>query len=318
MSSTASDRGRSADRPSAIPASGWRDVLWRLWAQIGEDNVSIVAAGVAFYVMLALFPAITAFVSLFGLIADPGQVQAQFENLRGVVPDDAWSILNDQLTAVASAQTSNLGISALVGLVLALWSAGAGVRAMMTALNIAYHEREKRGFLRFYATAFLFTIGIALLGIISLGVIVIVPVLLNLIELGGIAQVLVRLLPWLVLAGFVAIALGFLYRYGASRAEPKTRWVSWGAILATVLWIGASLLFTIYVSNFGSYNETYGALGAVMVLLLWLWISAFIVLVGAELNAELEHQTERDTTTGRPKPRGERGAYVADHVGEVP
>jgi len=318
MSSTASDRGRSADRPSAIPASGWRDVLWRLWAQIGEDNVSIVAAGVAFYVMLALFPAITAFVSLFGLIADPGQVQAQFENLRGVVPDDAWSILNDQLTAVASAQTSNLGISALVGLVLALWSAGAGVRAMMTALNIAYHEREKRGFLRFYATAFLFTIGIALLGIISLGVIVIVPVLLNLIELGGIAPVLVRLLPWLVLAGFVAVALGVLYRYGASRAEPKTRWVSWGAILATVLWIGASLLFTIYVSNFGSYNETYGALGAVMVLLLWLWISAFIVLVGAELNAELEHQTERDTTTGRPKPRGERGAYVADHVGEVP
>ena len=318
MSSTASDRGRSADRPSAIPASGWRDVLWRLWAQIGEDNVSIVAAGVAFYVMLALFPAITAFVSLFGLISDPNQVQEQFENLRGVVPDDAWSILNDQLTAVASAQTSNLGISALVGLVLALWSAGAGVRAMMTALNIAYHEREKRGFLRFYATAFLFTIGIALLGIISLGVIVIVPVLLNLIELGGIAQVLVRLLPWLVLAGFVAIALGFLYRYGASRAEPKTRWVSWGAILATVLWIGASLLFTIYVSNFGSYNETYGALGAVMVLLLWLWISAFIVLVGAELNAELEHQTERDTTTGRPKPRGERGAYVADHVGEVP
>jgi membrane protein len=301
-----------------MPASGWRDVLWRLWAQIGEDNVSIVAAGVAFYVMLALFPAITAFVSLFGLIADPGQVQEQFENLRGVIPDDAWSILNDQLTAVASAQSRNLGISALVGLVLALWSAGAGVRAMMTALNIAYHEREKRGFLRFYATAFLFTIGIALLGIISLGVIVIVPVLLNLIELGGIAQVLVRLLPWLVLAGFVAIALGFLYRYGASRAEPKTRWVSWGAILATVLWIGASLLFTIYVSNFGSYNETYGALGAVMVLLLWLWISAFIVLVGAELNAELEHQTERDTTTGRPKPRGERGAYVADHVGEVP
>jgi membrane protein len=318
MASTDSDRGRSADRPSAMPAAGWRDILWRVWSQIGEDNVSIVAAGVAFYVMLALFPAITAFVSLFGLIADPGQVQEQFETLRGVIPDDAWSILNDQLIAVASAQTRNLGISALVGLVVALWSAGAGVRAMMTALNIAYHEREKRSFLRFYTTAFLFTIGIALLGIVSLGVIVIVPVLLNLVELGGIAQVLVRLLPWLVLAGFVAVALGVLYRYGASRNEPKTRWVSWGAILATVLWIGASLLFSIYVSNFGSYNETYGALAAVMILLLWLWISAFIVLLGAELNAEMEHQTERDTTVGRPKPRGEREAYVADHVGEVP
>jgi membrane protein len=318
MSSTHTDRGRSADRPGDIPASGWRDVLWRVWTQTGEDNISIVAAGVAFYVMLALFPAITAFVSLFGLFADPNQVEEQFANLRGVIPDDAWGILNDQLTAVASAQTRSLGISALVALVIALWSAGAGVRALMTALNIAYDEQEKRGFLRFYGTALLFTIGIALLGIVSLGAIVIVPVLLNLIELGGIAQVLVGLLPWLVLACFVAVALGVLYRYGASRTEPKTRWVSWGAILATVLWIGASLLFSIYVSNFGSYNETYGALAAVMILLLWLWISAFIVLVGAELNAEMEHQTERDTTTGRPKPRGERGAYVADHVGEVP
>lgn len=318
MSSTDSDRGRSADRPSDMPAAGWRDILWRVWAQIGEDNVSIVAAGVAFYVMLALFPALTAFVSLFGLVADQDQVQTQFANLKGIIPDDAWSLLNDQLTAVVSARPGSLGISALVGLVLALWSAGAGVRAMMTALNIAYHEREERSFLRFYATAFLFTIGIALLGIVSLGVIVIVPVLLNLIELGGIARVLVRLLPWLVLGVFVAVALGVLYRYGASRREPKTRWVSWGAILATVLWIGVSLLFSIYVSNFGSYNETYGALAAVMILLLWLWISAFIVLVGAELNAEMEHQTEHDTTVGRPKPRGERGAYVADHVGEVP
>ena len=286
--SSSSDRGRSADRPSALPASGWRDILWRVGAQVGEDNVSIVAAGVAFY------------------------------SLRGVIPDDAWRILNDQLTAVASAQTRTLGISAVVALVIALWSAGAGVRALMTALNIAYHEREKRGFLRFYATAFLFTVGIALLGIVSLGAIVIVPVLLNLVELGALAQVLVGLLPWLVLACSVAIALAILYRYGASRSEPKTRWVSWGAIVATVLWIGASLLFSIYVSNFGSYNETYGALAAVMILLLWLWISAFIVLLGAELNAEMEHQTERDTTTGRPKPRGQRGAYVADHVGEVP
>jgi membrane protein len=318
MSSTESDRGRSADTPSAIPASGWRDVLWRVWAQIGEDNISIVAAGVAFYVMLALFPAITAFVSLFGLFADPDQVQAQFASLRGVVPDEASTLLNDQLTAVVSARPRSLGISALVGLVIALWSAGAGVRALMTALNIAYDEEEKRGFVRFYATAFLFTIGIALLGIVSLGVIVIVPVFLNLIDLGGIAQVLLGLLPWLVLASFVTVALGVLYRYGASRAEPKTRWVNWGAIVATLLWIGVSLLFSIYVSNFGSYNETYGALAAVMILLLWLWISAFVVLLGAELNAEMEHQTERDTTVGEPKRRGERGAYVADHVGEVP
>jgi membrane protein len=199
-----------------------------------------------------------------------------------------------------------------------LWSAGAGVRAMMTALDIAYEEHEKRGFLRFYGTAFLFTIGIGLLGIFSLGVIVVVPVLLSFIELGVISQVLIKLVPWLVLAGVVTVALAALYRYGPSRTEPKTRWVSWGAVVAALLWIGASIVFSIYVANFGSYNETYGALGAVVILLMWLWISAFIVLLGAELNAEMEHQTERDTTVGRPKPRGQRGAYVADHVGEVP
>ena len=292
-------------RPFGGPAGanfrrrGWRDILWRVWSSIGEDNVSIVAAGVAFYSMLALFPAITAFVSLFGLVSDPGQVQQQFANLRGVIPDDGWSILNDQLTAVASAQTRSLGISALISLVIALWSAGAGVRAMMIALNIAYKEHERRSFIRFYGTAFLFTIGIALLGGLALGVIVVVPVLLSMVDLGPLTQHLLRWLPWLVLAGFVAVALAFLYRYGASRQQPKTRWVSWGAVVATALWIAASLVFSIYVANFGSYNETYGALGAVVILLMWLWISAFIVLLGAELNAEMEHQTDRDTTTGR-------------------
>jgi membrane protein len=318
MFSTETDRGRKADRPSAMPALGWRDVLLRVWTGIGEDNVSVVAAGVAFYSMLALFPAISAFVSLFGLIADPNQVEQQFASLKGVVPDDAWSILNDQLIAVASAQSRSLGWSALLALLIALWSAGAGVRALMSALNIAYHEHEKRGFFRFYATAFLFTLGIALFALLALGVIVTVPLVLNLFNLGGIAQWIVGVVPWLVLAAFLAIALAMLYRYGPSRTQPKTRWVSWGATLAAVLWIVASLAFSLYVSNFGTYNETYGALGAVMVLLLWLWITAFVVLLGAELNAELEHQTERDTTVGRPKPRGKRGAYVADHLGEVP
>jgi membrane protein len=318
MPSKEPDRGRSADRPSEITSHGWRDILWRVWAQIGDDNVSIIAAGVAFYAMFAVFPAITSFVSLFGLVADTAQVQAQFAGYKGVMPEDAWSLLDNQLTAVVSAPPQRLGISVLVGLAIALWSAGAGVRAMMTALNIAYQEQEKRGFVRFYATAFLFTIGIVVLGIFSLGVIVIVPVLLSLVDLGDLAGLLVKLLPWLVLAGFITVALAVLYRYGPSRHEAKTRWVSWGALVAMVLWIGASLLFSLYVSNFASYNKTYGALGAVMILLLWLYISAFIVLIGAELNAEMEHQTERDTTTGRPRPMGERGAFVADHVGRVP
>jgi len=318
MPSIAPDRGRKANRPSAIPSQGWRDILWRLWDQIGKDNVSIVAAGVAFYAMLAIFPAITAFVSLFGLIADTAQVQTQFANFKDVMPHEAWSLLNDQLTAVVSAGNQRLGIGVVVGLLIALWSAGAGVRAMMTALNIAYHEDEKRSFVRFYATAFLFTLGIVVLALLSVGVIVAVPIVLSLVEPGLLTRMVIKVLPWRILGVFITVALGALYRFGASRAEPRTRWVSVGAVLATVLWIAASVLFSVYVSNFDSYNRTYGALGAVMILLMWLWISAFIVLLGAELNAEMEHQTERDTTSGAARPLGQRGAYVADHVGKVP
>jgi membrane protein len=311
-------RGRSAERPGEIPARGWRDILWRVWERIGRDNISVVAAGVAFYALLALFPAITAFVSLFGLVANPAAVRDQFANLKGVIPDEAWSLLDAQLSAVTSAEAQSLSIGALVGVAIALYSAGAGVRALMTSLNIAYHEDEKRSFVRFYLIAFLFTIGIVVLGVVSIGIIVAVPIIVSLVELGPLANVAVKLAPWAALAVVVTLTLGVLYRYGASRAEPKTRWVSWGALLATALWIGASLLFSVYVANFGSYNRTYGALGAVVVLLTWLWLSAYIVLIGAELNAEMEHQTERDTTTGAPRPLGERGAYVADHVGEIP
>src|SRR5918996_2696734 len=314
MVSSDHDRGRSAERPNEIPAPGWRDILWRVWAQIGHDNVSIIAAGVAFYAILAVFPAITAFVSLFGLFADPAAVQEQFANLEGMIPAEAWTLLNDQLSAVLSAEAQSLGIGALVGLLIALYSAGAGVRALMTALNIAYNEEERRSFVRFYLIAFLFTIGIAVLGVLSIGIIVAVPVVVNLVELGPLAGAVIKIAPWVALGAVVTVSLGALYRYGTSRAGSKTRWGSWGALVATLLWIGASLLFSVYVANFGSYNQTYGALAAVVVLLMWLWISAYIVLLGAELNAEMEHQTERDTTTGAPRPLGERDAYVADHV----
>ena len=312
------DRGRNASTPADIPAKGWRDILWRVWAALGNDNVSIVAAGVAFYGMLAVFPAITSFVSLYGLLADPADVQSQFASLRGFIPDEAWSLMNRQLQAVASSSEKGLGIGAAIGLAIALWSGGAGIRALMTALNIAYHEVEKRSFVRFYGTAFLFTLAIVVIGIFSLGVIVVVPVALNLIKLGALTEALIKVTPWLVLAAVITVALGALYRYGASRSSPKTRWVSPGAILATVLWLLSSILFSFYVANFASYNQTYGSLGAVVILLMWFWISAYIVLLGAELNAEMEHQTSKDTTDGRPKPMGKRGAFVADHVGEVP
>ncbi len=312
------DRGREAERPSEIPTPGWRDVLWRIWDQTGKDNISIIAAGVAFYSLLAIFPAITAFVSLYGLVADPSQVEQQIQLVGQVVPTDAVNLIGGQLRSVASAGTSRLGLSAVIAMLFALWSAGAGVRALMTALNIAYREDEKRSFVRFYLVAFAFTVGLIVAAILSLLVVVALPVALQFLPLGGLAQIVITGLTWLILAGVVILGLGVLYRYGPSREPAKRRWLSWGAAAAVLLWLLASFLFSLYAANFANYSATYGALSAVIALLMWFWLSAFVVLLGAELNAEMEHQTRKDTTTGQPKPIGKRGAFVADHVGRVP
>ena len=192
------------------------------------------------------------------------------------------------------------------------------MRALITALNIAYHEKEKRGFVSFYAVAFLFTVSLIEAAILGLIVIVAVPVVLQFLPLGTLAIALIRVLTWLVLAALVIAGLGLLYRYGPSRSHARLRWVTWGAIAAAGLWLLASFAFQVYAANFAHYSATYGSLGAVIALLMWFWVSAFVVLLGAELNAEMEHQTRKDTTTGPEKPLGARGAYVADHVGEVP
>jgi membrane protein len=314
----AAERGREADHPTEIPAAGWRDILLRVWQQIAADNISMIAAGVAFYGLLAIFPAITAFVSIWGLIADPAQVQQQFASLKEIVPQEAWNLLNDQLRSVASTGATKLGWGVALGIVVALWSAGAGVRALITALNIAYEEEEKRGFVKFYAVAFLFTLALVAAAVVALTVIVAVPVVLQFLPLGGLADAAIRTLTWMVLAGLVIVGLAVLYRYGPSRSHARMRWVTWGAVAAAGVWLLASFAFQIYAANFANYSATYGSLGAVIALLMWFWVSAFVVLLGAELNSEMEHQTRRDSTTGPEKPLGKRGAYVADHVGEVP
>jgi membrane protein len=311
-------RGRDADYPSEVPVLGWRDILLRVWEQTGTDNISMIAAGVAFYGLLAIFPAITALVSIWGLVADPAQVQQQFAAIQDFVPAEAWQLLDDQLRAVAATSATSLGWGVAFGILVALWSAGAGVRALITALNIAYDEEEKRGFISFYAAACLFTIALIGAAMLALIVIVAVPVVLQFLPLGGFSNAVIRILTWLVLAALVIAGLALLYRYGPSRRHARLRWVTWGAVAAAVLWLLASFLFQVYAANFANYGATYGSLGAVVALLMWFWISAFVVLLGAELNAEMEHQTRRDSTTGPEKPLGARGAYVADHVGEVP
>jgi membrane protein len=318
MARGAAERGREADYPSEVPASGWRDILLRVWQQIGADNISMIAAGVAFYGLLAVFPAITALVSIWGLAADPAQVQQQFAAIQEIIPAEAWELLDQQLRSVAATSATSLGWGVALGILVALWSAGAGMRALITALNIAYDEEEKRGFISFYAVAFLLTVGLIGAALLALTVILGIPLVLQFLPLGSLSSALIRALTWLVMAAIVILGLGVLYRYGPSRSHARVRWVTWGAVAATGFWLLASFLFQVYAANFANYSATYGSLGAVIALLMWLWVSAFVVLLGAELNAEMEHQTRKDTTTGPEKPLGERGAYVADHLGEVP
>lgn len=311
------ERGRDARRPRDIPRAGLRDVALRVKTQISENNLSIIAAGVAFYALFAIFPAMAALVSIYGLAFDPTDVQDLVENLQ-MVPADTRQIILEQLSDVTQASGAALSIGALIGLGVALWGAMRGVYATMVALNIAYGERETRGMIRLYGTALLLTLVVIAVLIAALGAIVVVPIVFNVLGLEGIGQTLVSIARWPLLGFAVVLALGILYRYGPDRRNPKKRWVSWGAVVATVLWLIASWAFSFYVQNFGDYNETYGSLGAVIVMLMWLWVTAFIALLGAELNAEMEHQTAEDTTVGEDRALGEREAHVADTVGERP
>ncbi|EWY41440.1 ribonuclease [Skermanella stibiiresistens SB22] len=311
-------RGRNAERPSELRRAGWRDVLWRVKEETDKDNISMIAAGVAFYLMLAIFPILGATVSIYGLVADPADVQRNFESVAGVIPDQARSIIVDQLSAVASASGGELGFSVLISIALTLWSASRGVNAVITALNIAYDEKEERGFIWLNAIALGLTIAMILFMIVTLAVVVGLPVVIGYLNLGETVEWTVRLARWPILGAAVMLALAVLYRYAPDRETPRWRWVSWGAVVATLIWILGSVAFSVYVSNFADYNKTYGTMGAVIILLLWFNLSAYAVLLGAELNAEMEHQTARDTTTGQNKPLGQRDAYVADTVGHRP
>ncbi len=309
-------RGRTAHAPGQIPAKGWKDILWRVWEEQSKDNISMIAAGVAYYAILALFPAIAAAVSIYGLVADPGTIEGQFDTLAGFLPGEALQVLKDQARMVASAPSGGLSIGVAVGLLFTLWSASRGVNALIGALNIAYEEEEKRGFIRLAVTSVVMTLGGILFLIVTLAVVVVVPTILNLVPLGPTWEWAVRLVRWPILGAAILLALAVLYRYAPSRAEPKWRWVTWGSVAAGGIWLLGSIGFSIYVANFGNYNEAYGSVGAVVILLLWLNLTAYAILLGAELNAEMEHQTAKDTTDAPEKPMGQRGARMADTLGE--
>jgi len=311
-----SGRGRRADTPSKIPLEGWKDILWRTWAEFSADRITLIAAGATFYLLLALFPALAAFVSMYGFVADPVTIADHIAFLGGVLPSGGIELIRTQLTALATQNEAALSFAFIFGLLFALWSANNGIKTLFEALNVAYDETEKRAFFRLNLITLGFTLGaivIAILFIVSVGV---VPAVLAFVGFGTVAETLISLARWPVLFGAAALGISVLYRYGPSRERAKWRWVTWGSALATAVWLIASVLFSWYLTNFADYNATYGSLGAVIGFMMWTWISVVILLLGAELNAEIEHQTARDSTTGPEKPMGERGATMADTIGE--
>jgi membrane protein len=308
-------RGREATTPSAIPWRGWKDILWRVWSEIGEDRIMLVAAGVTFYLLLALFPALAAFVSLYGFVADPKTIADQVAYLGGVLPSGGLDMIRGQLQALANASGKALSFGFVVGFLVALWSANSGIKAIFEAMNVAYEEEEKRSFIWLNLLSLAFTLGAMVVGILMVVMVGVVPAVLAFLHLGGLTEVLVRVLRWPLLLIAVAVVISIIYRYGPSRERAQWRWINWGAAGAAVVWLVASVLFSWYLQNFANYNATYGSLGAVIGFMMWTWISVLILLAGAELNSELEHQTARDSTTGKRVERGERGAVMADTIG---
>jgi len=296
------ERSRSGHRPTAFEISwaGWKDILWRTYTRTGDDHLLAIAAGVVFFGLLAVFPAITALVSCYGLFANPSTIGANLQTLALMLPEGSFQIAQDQITRVLDKGNTTLGATFLFGLVLAIWSANAGVKAVIDALNVAYQEREKRSFLRLNQLSLALTSGGIAALLLMVAAVVAFPLALDHLGLAPESRIIVSLARWPLLFAILLAGLGVLYRYGPSRRAVRRQWLSVGAIAAALLWIAGSTLLSWYLSNFGDYNATYGSLGAAIGLMMWMWMSGIILLCGAELNSEIERQTAADTTVGRP------------------
>jgi membrane protein len=310
----AGQRGRGATRPTDIPAGGWKDVLWRVYAEIGNDRVTLIAAGVTYYLLLALVPGLTALISLYGFFADPATIADHLQTLNGFVPGGGMDILREQVTRLASTRESTLGFAFLVSLAIALWSANAGVKSLFEAMNVAYDEVEERSFIKLNAVSLLFTFCMLVAALLLIGSAVVVPVALQFLPLGEASQWAIGVVAGLLTLAVLSLGISALYRWGPSRAQAKWRWITPGAILTLVVTGIVSVLFSWYAANFGDYNATYGSLGALIGFMTWIWLTMLILIVGGELNSELEHQTARDSTTGSEERLGRRGATMADRI----
>ena len=315
--SAGKDRAAALDgqSPLDIPARGWREIAWRVYEGINRDRLLAVAASVVFYGLLALFPAITAFVSLYALFLDPSTIAAHLNVLKALMPEGAYQIVENQVTHIAQAGSGSLSWTFVAGLLFALWSTNSGMKAMIDALNVTYGETEKRGFIELNLVSLTMTLAGLAFMLLAIAGVVVAPLVLGWLGLAGRGEWAIALLRWPAIFLLIVLGLAALYRFGPSREAAHLKWFTVGAVVATLLWVAGSVLFSWYLSNFANYNATYGSLGAAIGLMMWLWLTSIAILVGAEINAEIEHQTARDTTTGRARPLGTRGAAMADTVG---
>jgi membrane protein len=311
------DRGRTASEPHQIPMPGWKDILVRSWKEVSENNIFLVSGGVTYAVLLALFPALAALVSIYGLLFDPAQVERQVASLSSILPQESTQMIGDELHKLVTAPHGSLSIGAAVALLLALWSASRGMSGLITAFNIAYEQKETRGFFKFNLIAIGLTVLMLVGGTVIIALVGVLPAAIQFVGLTSSAKWLLLVLEWPLLIVVVMVGLAVLYRFAPNRQIPRWQWVSPGAIVATILWLLGSLAFTVYVSHFNSYDKTYGSLGGVVVMLTWLYLSAFVTLFGAVINAQAELQTKADSTAGPAKPMGARRAHAADNVGEA-
>ena len=308
-------RGRRAEAPWQIPWRGWKDILWRTYQQIGEDRLLAVAAGVVFYGLLALFPALTAIVSLYGLFANAATINDHLTMAAGILPGGAIDIIREQVVRLASKGDAKLGFGFILGLGIALWSANAGMKAIIDALNVVYEEKEKRGFIKLNLICLAFTMAAIAALLLALGAVVVLPLLLAWLGFATVTASLVQYARWPVLLVLVIVGLALIYRFGPSRRKARWQWLSVGSVFAAVAWLGSSALLSWYLGSFAHYDATYGPLGAAIGMMMWMWISSIVILFGAQLNSEIEHQTARDSTVEHHKPLGARGAVMADTVG---
>ncbi len=292
-------RGRRVKQPQDISMKGWRDIIFRVKGDLKDNNISIMAAGIAFYALLAIFPALAAMISIYGLVADPMNIQQHLDSISGILPLEVRALLSEHMRRLTVHAPTALSVGFGVGMVVALWGAIRGIKAFIIALNIIYREKEKRGLLGIYKCILALILGAIVLVALALALIVVLPIVLDYLSLPKSLKTSLSLLPWLLLAFSFMFSLAVLYRYGPSRSEPQWQWVSWGAAIATLLWLIGSGLFSFYAANFGRYDQTYGSLGALIILVIWLFGTAYIILLGAEFNAEIERQAKIGGSRGR-------------------